>query len=309
MSDNPNITIPVDLTNPGQFFACCGLLELADRLWPGAQGWFERRQFCIAVSKCGRKNCTLPRRNDSALACMPEDGASRNLVSAMLAEANGLQFDVGGDDDSESEDSQENSGPVQPIDLRWCDDRLAIRLDWWEDRSIKPWAGSMKERVILRAMLSAIDPANDDPFNDLRRVQYQSPRLDKRGKPLKPKKKEPFYFDPRRGNKSHPLDCGFSPDTHGMEAECCPALEALCFIGLQRARPSPTGVPNQSRYTVWPRLSLVDPGITANLVGAVTCGFLRLPGSSTYIFDNYFRTDHRKHKTFSQATLERSTHA
>jgi CRISPR-associated protein Csx14 len=32
----PNIRIPVDLTNPGQFFACCGLLELADRLWPGA---------------------------------------------------------------------------------------------------------------------------------------------------------------------------------------------------------------------------------------------------------------------------------
>ncbi len=24
-------------TNPGQFFACCGLLELADRLWPGAE--------------------------------------------------------------------------------------------------------------------------------------------------------------------------------------------------------------------------------------------------------------------------------
>ena len=35
MSD-ANIT-PVDLTNPGQFFACCGVLELAARLWPGAR--------------------------------------------------------------------------------------------------------------------------------------------------------------------------------------------------------------------------------------------------------------------------------
>lgn len=36
MSDKQaNITVPVDVTNPGQFFACCGLLELADRLWPG----------------------------------------------------------------------------------------------------------------------------------------------------------------------------------------------------------------------------------------------------------------------------------
>src|SRR3954447_519303 len=48
----PNIKIPVDLTNPGQFFACCGLLELADRLWPGAEGWFEEegREFKIACA-------------------------------------------------------------------------------------------------------------------------------------------------------------------------------------------------------------------------------------------------------------------
>jgi CRISPR-associated protein Csx14 len=33
-----SLRIKVDPTNPGQFFACCGLLELADRLWSGAQG-------------------------------------------------------------------------------------------------------------------------------------------------------------------------------------------------------------------------------------------------------------------------------
>lgn len=51
----PNIRIPVDLTNPGQFFACCGLLELADRLWPGAEGWFDESAFhikCKATSAC-----------------------------------------------------------------------------------------------------------------------------------------------------------------------------------------------------------------------------------------------------------------
>src|SRR5262245_54537618 len=46
-ADEPNIRIKVDLTNPGQFFACCGLLELADRLWPGAEAWFEGRDFCL----------------------------------------------------------------------------------------------------------------------------------------------------------------------------------------------------------------------------------------------------------------------
>ncbi|PHS02272.1 MAG: hypothetical protein COA78_21550 [Blastopirellula sp.] len=46
----PSIRVKVDLTNPGQFFACCGLLELADRLWPGAEGWFEEGEFLLHVS-------------------------------------------------------------------------------------------------------------------------------------------------------------------------------------------------------------------------------------------------------------------
>jgi len=283
----PNITIPVDLTNPGQFFACCGLLELADRLWPGAEGWFDGRMFCI----------------------LTEDH-SKSLAE-LLDETRSLRFEVGDEPDAEGgADEADEKGPsIEPIRLLWKNQRPAIQLDWWSDKSIKPWAGSMKERVILRAMFDAIDPTKyKAPFSDLKRVQYQSPKLQKNGKLKKPAKKEPFYFDPRRGNKSHPLDCGFSPDKHHMEAECCPALEALCFIGLQRARPAPTGIANQSKYTVWPMISATDPGIPANLVGAVTCGFVAVPGSSTFIFDNYFRTDQRKHKTFSQAKPERSNH-
>jgi CRISPR-associated protein Csx14 len=47
----PRIRVTVDPTNPGQFFACCGLLELADRLWPGAEGWFDDEGFCIESGK------------------------------------------------------------------------------------------------------------------------------------------------------------------------------------------------------------------------------------------------------------------
>jgi CRISPR-associated protein Csb3 len=284
----PNIKIPVDLTNPGQFFACCGLLELADRVWTTAEGWFEQQHFCMNIETCGSPH------------------AFGNLLVGLLSETRSLKFDVGDDDDTDDEDDENDSGPVQPIELRWSDGRPAIYLDWWSEKAIKPWAGSMKERVILRAMLDAIDPSESDPFNDLRRVQYHSPKLSKNGKRKKPQKKEPFYFDPRRGNKSHPLDCGFSPDTHKMEAECCPALEALCFIGLQRARPAPTDVANQSCYTVWTKASDQDPGLPVSLVGPVTCGMMLWPSLGTLIFENYFRTDQRKHKTFSQATAERS---
>src|SRR6266446_8889478 len=37
------IRVRVDPTNPGEFFACCGLLELSERLWDGAEGWFSRQ--------------------------------------------------------------------------------------------------------------------------------------------------------------------------------------------------------------------------------------------------------------------------
>jgi CRISPR-associated protein Csb3 len=281
----PNIKIPVDLTNPGQFFACCGLLELADRLWPGAEGWFEREQFCI----------------------LTEDRSK--ALSELLNEAKLFRFDVGDDSKAENDVDEINdkNTVIEPIRLLWKDEKTAIDLDWWSEKSLKPWAGSMKERVILRAMLDALDPQCRTPFNDLKRVQYQSPRVQRNGKPKKPTKKEPFYFDPRRGNKSHPLDSGFSPDTHKMEAECCPALEALCFIGLQRARPAPTGTANQSRYTVWTKHSLADLGLPVSLLGVVTSGIVPWPTLGNYVFDNYFRTDQRKHKTLSQATLERST--
>jgi hypothetical protein len=282
---NPNIQIPVDLTNPGQFFACCGLLELADRLWPGAEGWFERPFFCMRTKDRSK------------------------TLQELLAETQTLFFDVGDETEGEDGAGKNDDLPVEPIRLVWKDAKPAIHLDWWSDKAIKPWAGSMKERIILRAMLDAIDPTRGDPFNDLRRVQYHSRKMDKKGKPLKPKKKEPFYFDPRRGNRSHPLDCGFSPDTQKMEAECCPALEALCFIGLQRARPALTDVANQSRYTVWAKVSDIAPGLPVGLVGSVTCGMIPWPSLGIYIFDNYFRTDQRKHKTFSQASLERSIHA
>ena len=36
----PSIRVKVDVTNPGQFFACCGLLELADRLWKINEKWW-----------------------------------------------------------------------------------------------------------------------------------------------------------------------------------------------------------------------------------------------------------------------------
>ena len=69
----------VDPTNPGQFFACCGLLELADRLWPGAEGWFAEngREFKIACEG------TLPQLVDAiADASLIHNNAGRSILVA-----------------------------------------------------------------------------------------------------------------------------------------------------------------------------------------------------------------------------------
>lgn len=45
------IHLGVDLTNPGQFFGCCGVFELAQRLWPHATAHFEGAQFIVSDGK------------------------------------------------------------------------------------------------------------------------------------------------------------------------------------------------------------------------------------------------------------------
>src|SRR5947209_1185371 len=49
------IRVTTDPRNPGEFFACCGLLELADRLWPcGAEGRFADASFVLTPVKAGQ---------------------------------------------------------------------------------------------------------------------------------------------------------------------------------------------------------------------------------------------------------------
>lgn len=42
------IRFDVDITNPGQFFGCCGVFELAQRLWPRATAHFDGAQFVVS---------------------------------------------------------------------------------------------------------------------------------------------------------------------------------------------------------------------------------------------------------------------
>lgn len=269
-----HIRVRVDPTNPGQFFACCGLLELADRLWGGAEGWFENQLFNIRASQPGTLIELLRGFKD----CRPVDD---------VAESEDGSSDDGDDD-------EEEGGAVEPLNLPLT---VPLRLDWWADKSLKPWAGSMNARLIYGAMTQAIDEASPDPLNDSRFVfdpTLQAP-TGKRAK--KPKKREPFYFDARRGARARSLDIGFAPDAiKKLHAVSHPAVESLCFVGLQRCRPMPSSIgPRVFDYYAW--TVPLDPLVAA----AAVCGLASAGDSRGFRFENAFRTDQRKHKAFSAA--------
>lgn len=263
----PSIKVNVDVTNPGQFFACCGLLELADRLWPGAEGWFEEGVFCISGS-----GVQLPALLEASQSCIAF--GDDNIT-----------------DDDESDDDDE-AAIVAPILL---DPPFCLRLDWWAEKSLKTWAGSMKVEVIALAMSRAIDPKLQDPFTHTQIVYTpQSPRDGSRNRKLK--KREPFYFDSRRGPNSHSRDVGFSVDkVKTMKTHCSPVTEFMCLVGLQRFRPRPLLQPRHFSYCTWtiPCDVQIAPAYCAGLISEL--------GATQYRFINAFRTGQKKHKAFLPA--------
>ncbi len=208
MSDvRPSISIPVDLTNPGQFFACCGLFELADRLWPDADvhAHFERGRFCLTG----------------------KDGAW--TIGSLLGEFAKARFD--------QLDPQDNAASalnlLAPFDLR---------LDWWvkpekdqADRGgggqLRTWAGRQSGPLIFSLMKEAADQSalKTSPLD------YRASVCESQGGKASRKTISPFYFDSRREGTC--LDLGFSPDEQGMSVESYPAVESLALVGLQRFRP------------------------------------------------------------------------
>ncbi len=267
----PSIRVKVDPTNPGQFFACCGLLELADRLWPGAEGWFERGEFGIA---CG--------------------GTLQDLLTA--ARATKFAGAESEDDvDDENSDDHEDDGIVEPLLI---ESPVRLRLDWWADKSIKTWAGSMNVRLIAMAMCSGIDVEHRDPLNQSE-IVFDPPKLatTRAGKMKQPKRKkrEPFYFDARRGPNAHSRDIGFSPNDLAMKTTASPAVEFFCLVGLQRCRPAPTPRARVFNYFMWSKplvVSLLAPAVSGLLTGIRGCG---------YRFENCFRSGQKKLKAYSPA--------
>ncbi len=259
-SVEPSISVRVDPTNPGQFFACCGLLELADRLWHGAEGWFKNSAFHFR-----------PVSDDD-----PGERSLSYLIRAIAA------------------------APLQPLDAEnETSSPLEIlapfhlRLDWWEDeradgKQLIVWAGRMSSFRIARAMQAIMgwEELQNGALLDYATIVYD---------PAEPAKKvEPFYFDARRGSSALPIDIDFSPDSLQMRNLAYPAVEFLCFVGLQRFRPAITHRRRVFEYCTW-----AIPLIT-EIAPIAVCGLLDIAGTRAFRFENIFRTDQKKHKAFTK---------
>ena len=207
----PDISIDVDLRNPGQFLACCGLLELANRLWPGSEGWFVTKErlatFCVATySDCSD----------------PLGEIVRKLCATNVTIVNG---------------QGSTKADRQPVILT----SFKLRLDWWLDSygdgdksELKIWSGQQTPARNITNL------QNDWRVCFSRAGSGGSARLLSHREPASGR----FGFDPSASWE--PLDVGFSPNKQGMRVQTSPATEILAAIGLQRCRPKP--VENKRRW-------------------------------------------------------------
>jgi len=227
MSDAHTTTlgITVDPTNPGQFFACCGLLELADRLWPGAEGWFDSGTFCL---KCAGE---LPAILNALLARQPESITSLGddlPVKPIIAP---LKITL---------DGATEAGKTLILDT-W----MRIGLDKGRPTAMgnSPWnfwSGQQTAGGIWSALCAELKQQLPTiPADHLTNLFAHRVLLSGR-----------FGFDP--GAAWDALDAGFSPNAQNLAVASSPAVELLAAVGIQRFRPKMGDDRRSFTYALWP---------------------------------------------------------
>jgi len=265
------IRVAVDPTNPGQFFACCGLQELANRLWPGAEGWFLGKEFRIA---CEGTLAELLSRLSQAQIGSSLSSSQLKRLGTLLSKAK----------DKLTPDDLEEKARLQEM---WKLERLHLSapfdlwLDWWRDErgertELKTWAAKQLVAEMAEDMLAIIKAApwskTPDPANPF---------------PMAHADALPFNFDSDLSGQGSARDAGFSFDTLGLKSAFRPLLELLAFIGLQRFRPAFAG-DNKIRFCLWS--TPLPPSVAA----AAACGALAMNNARLYEFRLFHRTKYMK---------------
>jgi CRISPR-associated protein Csb3 len=274
-----NIAIPVDLANPGQFFACCGLLELADRLWSGAEGRFDRGHFLIVASPECSLHALLDKLAESTVANTMTPAQSARLEELSSMKKKQREAIPGLEDEKKSLESLRRELPIVLTGA------IEFRVDWFCDEfsggsRFKTWAGQQSVLDIAKAMhcglTRTINESDVSLWGSVRGIGL------------------PFNFDSDLGGQGSALDIGFSFDPLAgsevtrIEGTCRPALELLCFVGLQRFRPREITRENRFVYTVW------NASLSPSVAAAVACGAVDVGDGLLHEFKLLYRTKYLK---------------
>ena len=227
-------SIPVDLANPGQVFACLGFVEAADVLLGKAEGGFDwgpgdvrdpgaaRFRFA-AVGEENPAARVLRFLEDATVTALAPAGSTNRMQAGWRIETVSCDSDVFPFPDPKSPATlparlQDGAGRIIEIDY-WGDGRDATRRD-----NVKFWAGAggypgaALARDALKLVCGRAEDCADDPFA------------------LAVPQSGSFRFDWRRDYV--PIDAGFSPNAHRkLVMQGYPIVELLAAIGLTHARP------------------------------------------------------------------------
>ena len=233
MKQVDDFCIPVDLTNPGQVFACLGFMEAANMLygqdghvacgfdWQGELGG-ENARFRLRAA--GGKNPF-----GDVLGFLAKAKVSMVVPSAPLYNT---------DEDKIPSESDVFPFPAPdnfrtlPVCLEDADGRR-LMIDYYGDKTrrdnMKFWAGQVSGVRLTRGAMdlfreilrdAGLDQAATDPFS------------------LHAAQKSSFRLDPRGGY--NPMDIGFSLNQHGgdIKMQGYPVVELMASLGLTNARAS-----------------------------------------------------------------------
>lgn len=245
-------SVPVNLFNPGQVFACLGMLEAAEVLCGRAHGGFEDARFHLAAAgDTDPVGAVLAFLRDAEVRAVSPDPAltTDKWRVPTTVDASGA-YPVAPPPSPATLVAEFRRGPDRIRIASWGDTTRCDPVKFWGGAGGYPGVALLRDACALaRPRIAAF---TGDPFA--------------LGAPMS----SSFRFDWRRDYV--PLDTGFSPNAHAsMCPEGFPLVEILAAIGLSHARPRRLR-PLRYRYGVLLRTDL-RPALHRAALGATPLPF------------------------------------
>jgi CRISPR-associated protein Csx14 len=269
-------SIPVDLFNPGQVFACMGFLEAADVLLEDAEGGFdwtnetEARFELRAGGTASPVDAVLEFLIEARRARLAPEGYADPPPTKSQGKKKGRRQFAQDEANEPNGDGPLRRVPTFPaaeadglaLPLRFERNNRALDVSHWCDassrNSFKLFAGQQRSAAIAQQMLAGVKKLWSERREDLTRDPLGlTARLGGSS----------FKFDARKAWTA--IDAGYSPDEqkHGVEAS--PVVEMLAAIGLEHARPDEFET-REVRYGAWK--GLLPPALARPALGGVSVG-------------------------------------